>query len=435
MEYAIFLILAFVQIVLYAINRKLFLAVILVMYPIAAQMVSKDFNFFETSLNLSMIYGFLIFVFCLIETIRILVKRLPTGVDGVFLAVLLFIWWAVIVSFFSTDVFFKSIVTTIKISTWMLLLIVAREHLTGWSDLRKVANAALVGALIIVLAYVLSAAGIYGEQSTIYRAYGLYVPSGGFFRPTSIAYPLAMCVPILMLRGYLKPHKTMSFLFLGTCLLTILLSFVRSPFIAIAVGYIAYVFYLNRYLSKKILGKLLASACVLILVATVFLVMKPGSATTRWSEFDTQYKKGTYEKLGSGRAGQVKQALAFMLRETSGYRLLVGHGMGNSNIATGGYWLVHPSIVSLWVDAGIIGLIIYSILFFKVWQRLKSLMKRGPDERMKMAGVFGMMTFFIFLFSNLDTIITAVFPLSFFSIHVGATLGLADNPKQLPQAQ
>lgn len=422
MHYVIFLVLIVASLIVYAIRIRWFLYSVLLVYPLAAQMVWDTFSIFGLNVNLSMAYGSLIIFILLIEMVRLLIFHEKGEVDAVFLLILAFLFWCAMSVVISIDPHDSAISLT-KVSTWLLLLLIAKRLLTRAEDLLTLRKVVVASCFIIIAFYLLARFGLYGAISERYGKWGVSVALGEFYSPVSLAYPLVMAIPVLMIGPYLKVGRWTSLSVIGVALLFALLTYVRAPALALLFGYVAFTYYLYKFRIRRVSSNVLIGLALCTLTFLAFWYLEPKTAFQRWKTLGERVTQSDTTRLGSGRAGHIINALLF-IRNQGAYRTILGNGLGTSSIVYGGRRVVHNAILEVWLGCGIIGLLLYLSLLWKILQKLKSVVKKSDSDKIRILGCLGIMNFVLFISANFDVILYAVFPMCFLALHIGATMGL-----------
>src|SRR5271157_1940316 len=224
---------------LYMVGRRLFFLSVFIVYPIAGQMVSVDIDLFGAQLNISMLYGGILFAICFIELLRQLGRRRIGEDKGLSLISILFLLSCFASILLSSDKY-ESLLTSIKISTWILFILVSRDVFRKLSDLVLINRLALVTSGIIVMSYIAAKLGLYGSASGGYKYYDykIDVAVGHFYNAVSFAYPLAFCIPIILLGFYLFNNKY-GIAAVVLNVFVILFTYVRTPLVALGPGFLS----------------------------------------------------------------------------------------------------------------------------------------------------------------------------------------------------
>ena len=153
MQYLIILVLTILCFGLYLFSVRFFLLSILVIYPIVGQMVSLDFRIMGQTINVSMAYGGLIFAICFIETLKQVIINCNEEINTLTIICILFLLSCLFSILLSINKF-NSLMSTIKVATWILLMLVARRNFKGANDLLWISRLAIFSSLIIIFSYI-----------------------------------------------------------------------------------------------------------------------------------------------------------------------------------------------------------------------------------------------------------------------------------------
>lgn len=412
---------------LYFGNRRLFFLSIFLVYPFAAQMVNVDFNIMGISLNISMTYGGILFVICFIEFFRQIASSRIHKNKWLTIISILFLFSCFASILFSSDKY-ESLLTSTKIASWILLLLICRDFFRKQEDLLLISRLAIASSLIIVVSYIAAQVGLYGSALGGYKYYDykIDVAVGHFYSAVSLAYPLAVNIPIILIGLFITGRKIWLFAIL-TNLLFLLLTYVRTPLLSLGPAFIVFAHYISK-LKIKHFSKSVGVACIIfICVFLIFQSLHPGTATKRWTELQEQVQYHQYEKLGSGRVGLAMNALEFQMERQTILGHLFGIGIGNTGSISKSKKIVHNGFLEVWLGCGLFGLLLFIFYISVLLNKLVSIMKKSRDKLLQIVGALAVMNCCIFIVGSLDVILTAVFPMCLFAIHVGSTLGFAEE--------
>ena len=174
------IIIILIPIVLYVLDRKLYYYALIIVYPIIGQLITVKIELFTFSINPSMLFGFLILTITAIDFILGPSKDIILEVT-----VLAFIFYSLITCVFSPNRF-ESLSWTLKVATWLLILLSAIKLFKEEKDLMQIQLTVCVAVLIVILSFFLSWLGLYGE-GFIYET-GVVSYGAGFSSGKTLAY-------------------------------------------------------------------------------------------------------------------------------------------------------------------------------------------------------------------------------------------------------
>jgi hypothetical protein len=303
MYFIIGLFLVAANLLLYMYSRRLFFLSVFAVYPIVSQMVSVDIDLFGAKINVSMLYGSLLFTVCVIEFLQQIPRYGISRDKGLTLISVLFLLSCFASVGFSTNQY-ETVTTSMKVSTWVLLILVTRRVFREETDLALTSRLALVSSGIITLLYIASKLGIYGNAFGGYKYYDykIDVAMGNFYSAVAMAYPLVICVPIILI-GYFVNQRKIWIAAVFTNLLVILFTYVRTPLVALVFAFVVFAYSVGKYRIRRFSMLFITGGIAFILIFLLFQQLNPGNATKRWTELQDQVHAKQYGKLGSGRFG------------------------------------------------------------------------------------------------------------------------------------
>ena len=436
MEYAIFGLLIIISLFLYLVSNKLFFASILLAYPLIAQSVLKSFYLFGLELNLSKVYGGIILLACLIELIKWIITPRRDKFTSIEILIVTFLFYSAVLTLLSINRT-SSIIAGMKVSTWMLLLIVSKRIFTTKKDLLMLSNLATICCFIIAISYFLSRLGIYGGQWETYAREGVTVYSAEFWGPTGIALPLVMSIPLLMINFYLDRKKILPIFIISISILIIFLTYLRSAVVILICGYIAFLYFRKKYKIGTISRNMFIGLVLFFLTFLIFQYLEPGTALKRWEKAQKELtakelhqvpqfyceKIGISPRFASGRVGLFEQGLRYYLSENFG-RKIFGNGLGTSWVTNPYGKVVHNDFLEVLLGCGLFGFTLYVSLLWKIYKVLKDLIESFKTRDEKILGCVAIFSLIMFLTAHFHGIGVAVFPLSIMALHLGATIGL-----------
>jgi oligosaccharide repeat unit polymerase len=224
---------------------------------------------------------------------------------------------------------------------------------------------------------------------------------GGFGAPGEFAITLALFFPFLCSGSLFTKrsglHKTGSILLAFLTLVGLINAGSRNGAISFLVCTIVYFLILKR---KKIMGMLPIAFLIYLMIgagATAFFV-SPSSVKTEVSE---RFDLSSYDEINKFTSGRI-------LLLNNGWKLFVdspifGHGRNSFKILSylrgyPFYGAPHNEYLRCLVDHGLIGLIIFSLIFFKIFQNIWQSLEKTKDPNGKylyisyIAGLCGYMT-------------------------------------------
>jgi len=187
-----------IPIFFFAFNKKYFYYSLMIIYPIIGQTIGLKVDVFGLTLNPSMIFGILVLLLTGLDFLLF-----PSSDRLLEALVLIFIIYAIFSCAFSPRRL-DSLSWAMKIATWLLMLLVALKFYRSEQDLLRLHTAVSIAVLIVIMSFVLSRLGLYGE-SFEYET-GVQSFGGGYSSGKTLAYYLAMTVPVLALRT-LQPRS------------------------------------------------------------------------------------------------------------------------------------------------------------------------------------------------------------------------------------
>jgi O-antigen ligase len=224
--------------------------------------------------------------------------------------------------------------------------------------------------LALILTQLLAIFGITGYKAQTIEHYGRV---GGFGAPGEYAITLALFFPFVLSGSFLYKRSN---LFKIGCVILVFLTLVgivnagsRNGVVSLLFSIMVYLLILKR---KKIIG-LLPIICLLIVMvvvgATAFFV-SPSSVKMKVGE---RFDPSNYEEIGKFTSGRI-----YLLK--NGWELfvdspLIGHGQNSFMIVSFlrghlYYGPAHNEYLRNLVEHGLIGLIVFILIFFKIFQNI-----------------------------------------------------------------
>jgi hypothetical protein len=421
MENWILLLATFVIIVLnflFILNKKLFYYTLIVVYPVVGQLIGFKIQILGFTLNPSMLFGLVVLALTAIDFIL-----LPTRFLKLEVAIVAFIAYALVISFFS-PVRFESISWTLKIATWLFILAVATKVFDDPRDLFDLNLAVSIAVLIVIFSFLFSKLGYYGRSITYETGVELY--GGGFQSGKALAYYLAVAIPVLSLVALNRNHiaRPLALILIAASLAVIVLTFVRSPIVALLIGFMVYQYLSARYRDKDV-KKMVASMIVIAMViAATFYFLEDSEYTSRWREMGNKYTSGKIEKLGSGRVGGLIGFYDYYVQRAPWTKKIFGSGLGASVVYLGTDILIHNDFAEIIMGCGVVGIFLYGMILFSVFRILQDLLRQTRAAPFTLTIILALCNFFMFLAFHMTNISSGVFILSVWSLHLGATIGI-----------
>jgi len=414
-------ILLLVPIIAYSVNKKLYYYLLIVIYSIVGQSISVKVDVLGITLNPSMVFGLLILTLAAIDFII-----LPTRDRLLDVLIIVFIGYAVFSCVFSPTRF-DSLSWTLKIATWLLILLVSSRIFNSEKDLYNINIAVSISVLIVLFSFMLSRLGFYGEGFTYETGVESY--GGGYSTGKVLAYYLAMALPILAIRTYDK--RTIGWPFTIILMLisavVIFLTFVRSPIISLLVGFLAYQYFSFKYGAQSLFKTTTIIFVIVVVISTLTLFLGKTQYMSRWSEMGTKYSEGKIDKLGSGRVGGLVSFYEYYFYKASAFKKIVGSGLGSSYVLLGNKRYIHNDFAEILMGYGVIGFSLYTLFLARIFSLLLRNLKRTESPRLTFFAILAVSIFFIFLAFHMTNVTSGVFIISLWSIYIGAIIGRSQS--------
>ncbi len=424
----IFLFLSFliilIPIVLFIFNRKLYYYSLILLYPLIGQLISQEFEIFSFTINPSMVFGFLVLSMTTLDFVFH-----PSKNPALEIAIVVFILYSIFISAFSPTRF-ASLSWSLKIATWLLILLASIKLFKEEKDLYQIQLFASIGVLIVIFSFFLSRMGFYGD-SFIYET-GVASYGAGFSSGKTLAYYLTIAIPVLALRTLKRGSVgwSLSFLLMIISVIVIALTFVRAPAIALLVGFLSYNFFNYKYGGKSLFISIFLIATTVLIIFVAFVLLEDSQYASRWSEIGDKYAQGKVEKLGSGRVGGLMSFFDYYFYKASMVKRIFGSGLGSSTMYLGSNKIIHNDFAEILMGCGIIGFLLYLFILFKIFWLLMDLLKISHPADYIQYGILAMSNFFIFLSFHMTNISSGVFILSMWALFTGASIGLGQSIPQ-----
>jgi hypothetical protein len=405
-------------IILFVLNRKFFYYSLIILYPIVGQLISVKIEIFGFTINPSMLFGLLVLAMTAIDFILC-----PSEDSVLEIAVVLFILYSIFTSLLS-PVRFLSLTWSLKIATWLLILLSSIKIFSEENDLYQIKIAVCFAVMIVALSFLLSKLGYYGRSLT-YET-GVVLHGGGFESGKVFGYYLAMAMPILLTSSSNRNilDQFLSAFLLLTSATVIVLTFVRAPIVALLIGFMAYQYFSYRYADKKFGSTAVTIVAIIVLIVVAYLSFGDTELMSRWSELGNKYSEGKVEKLGSGRVGIFMSFVEYYVYKAGLIQKIFGSGLGSSVVYLGHNLVIHNGFAEILMGCGIIGFSLYIIIIVRMLRTFTKQVAGLNASPMRKHSLFALSNFFIFLSFHLTNLTSGVFILSMWAIYTGATLGI-----------
>lgn len=411
-----------IPIIAYSINKKFYYYSLIVIYSVVGQSISAEVNVLGVTINPSMLFGLLILTLAAIDLII-----LPTRDRLLDLLVIAFIGYAVFSCAFSPTRF-DSLSWTLKIATWLLILLVSSRVFNNENDFYNINIAVSISVLIVLFSFLLSRLGYYGEGFTYETGVESY--GGGYSTGKILAYYLTMALPILAIRTYNKKTigRPLTIFLMLLSVVVIFLTFVRSPVISLLAGFLAYQYFSFKYGGKSLFKSAAIISVIAVVIITMTLFLGKTQYMSRWSEMGTKYSEGKIDKLGSGRVGGLMGFYEYYFYKASAFKKIFGSGLGSSYVLLGNKKYIHNDFAEILMGCGVIGFSLYMLFLARVFSLLLRNLKSSDPPRLTFFAILAVSIFFIFLAFHMTNVTSGIFIISLWSIFTGATIGRSQSP-------
>ena len=408
-------------IIAYLINRKYFYYSLIILYPVIGQLIDIKVTILGLALNPSMIFGLVVLAFTALDFFM-----LPSRQRVLEVSIVMFITYLMASAFFSPTRG-DSISWSMKIATWLLMLAVSTKLFTEKQDLIQLFFVTSVAVMIVILSFTFSKLGYYGKSITYETGVKLY--GGGFKSGKSMAYYLAIALPVLAIVGLDKRQvaRPLAWLLAVVSLAVIVLTFVRSPIIALLVGFMVFQYFSARYVQKDLKKMVVWLVAIAVIIVAAFYFLEDSEYTSRWRELGDKYSAGKVEKLGSGRIGGLMGFYEYYIHKASLPKKIFGSGFGASHVFLGTGVLIHNDFAEIILGCGVIGIALYMMIFVCLFRSLRGLLQKRFLKEFHLPVILALCSFFMLLSFHMTNISSGVFILSVWSMHVGATVGIGDR--------
>ncbi len=404
---------------LFTVNRKLFYYGIIIFYPVIGQLITLNVMIMGSAINPSMLFGLIIFLLAFIDFIQ---KRTIDFLTE--LLIIMFGLYSAIIGLVVSPVPMETISWTIKIMTWMIIIIAVDKTFFSHADYIRLTTIIAISSLIVIISFFLSKFGLYGSSVTYETGVKSY--GGGFSSGKTIAYYLSFAIPVLFTRISEEKRIMALFFFRILCALSftvILLSFVRAPVVGLYIAFVVYLYLDARYLKKKPGRAVTLLAGVSIILFVIYILGSGSEYLGRWTELASRAKAGQIEKLGSGRVGGLISFYEYYFYKTPLIKKVFGAGLGASMHYLGTGKIIHNDYAEIFMGTGIIGFCLYIWILCRILRKLFYLIKQHESIQVKSAIGFSISSFFLFLSYNMTNVSSGIFFLSLWAINTGAVKG------------
>jgi hypothetical protein len=365
-----------------------------------------------------MLFGLLVLAMTAIDFI------LNPSTDSVLeIAVICFIFYSILTAFIS-PVRFLSLTWSLKIATWLLILLTSIKIFSEENDLYQIKIAVCYAVMIVALSFLLSKLGYYGRSLT-YET-GVVLHGGGFESGKVFGYYLAMAMPILLISSNSRNvlDQLLSLFLLLTSAIVIVLTFVRAPIVALLIGFMAYQYFSYKYGDKKFVTTAVVFLAIVVLIILVYLLFGDTQLMSRWSELGNKYAEGKVEKMGSGRVGTLMSFIEYYFYKAGLIQKIFGSGLGSSTVYLGHNIVIHNDFAEILMGGGVIGFSLYLLILARMFSTFIKLAAGLKAANIKRHCLLALSNFFIFLSFHLTNLTSGVFILSMWAIYTGATIGV-----------
>jgi len=355
---------------LFLVERRYFYLSVIVFYPFIGQMIGSEIAVLGVRLNPSMLFGFLVFSLAALNMVLHPVRN-----PWMEVAVLVFVIYALLTAFFS-PVRVRSIAWVLKIATWLFMLISATKLFEEEADLPPIHFAVCIGAVVVIFSFFLSWVGFYGRGFTYETGVESY--GAGFSSGKTVANYLAVAIPVLALKTDHGPAagRIFSLFLILVSLIVIVLTFVRSPVIALLAAFAAYQFFQLRYGGQNLTRLVVIGIVAVGVLAALYFAMGQSRYFSRWTELGQRYEQGEIEKLGSGRVGGLIGFYRHYRYRATVFEKIFGTGIGSSYVYLGNKKYIHNDFAEILMGCGVVGFALYLFILWRVFVRLRALFHR-----------------------------------------------------------
>lgn len=408
----------------FLLDRRLFYLSVILFYPFIGQMIDSDIGVLGVTLNPSMLFGFLVLSLAALNMVL-----QPVRNPWLEAAVLVFVIYALMTAFFS-PVRMRSIAWVLKIATWLFILVAAAKLFEEERDLTPIHFAVSVAAAVVMLSFSLSWMGLYGRGFTYETGVESY--GAGFSSGKTVANYLAVAVPVIALKagGESYPGRLFSGSLIGASLVVIVLTFVRSPVIALLVGFAAYQGCQIRYGGQRFSRFIVIGIAAAAVLAALYFTVGQSRYLSRWTELGDKYEQGEIEKLGSGRVGGLIGFYRHYRYRATVVQQLFGSGIGSSYAYLGNKKYIHNDFAEILMGCGVVGFALYLFILWRIFALLRPLLRREHPPHFRRLGSLGMAGFFMVMALHMTNITSGVIYLSVWAVFTGALIGIEQSDRR-----
>jgi hypothetical protein len=416
-------VLTLISLFLFLVERRFFYLSLIVFYPFVGQMIGREIVVLGFTLNPSMLFGFMVLS---LATLNMMLH--PVRNPWLEAAVVIFVIYALLTAFFS-PVRMRSISWVLKIATWLFILVSSTKLFEAESDLPPIHFAVCLAVVTVIVSFFLSWMGIYGQRFTYETGVESY--GAGFSSGKTLANYLAIAIPVLALKTSAASHpsRLFSWFLILLSLTVIVLTFVRSPVIALLVGFAAYQFFRIRYDGRNVTRFFVIGVIVVAVLAGLYFSLGQSRYLSRWTELGEKYEQGQIEKLGSGRVGGLIGFYQHYRYRATVFQQIFGSGIGSSYVYLGNQKYIHNDFAEILMGCGVVGFALYLFILWRVFALLLPLLRRGHPRRYRRLGALGMAAFFMVMALHMTNITSGVIYLSVWAVFSGALIGIEQSDR------
>lgn len=399
---------------IFSFSRRLFCYSLIIVYPVIAQTVRFDLPIPGLTMNMPMLYGIVVFL------LTLLIFLLNWRPERTRILAIGFVCYCLGTAMFSLSPF-STMKSSLKIGTWVLLFPVSASLIREKRHLLILSDLTLVAAMIICISIALAKFGLYG-RITDYGS-GVSVGVGGYYSQSGIAAALALCFPLLLLKGILGRHRGLYCVGAAFSSGGLLWTYVRGPLVALSASAVYLLYLIRRHKLSTIWLKASAVLVFFCVLLGVFYLSNPETAFVRWSEELRLIEEGRFDKVGSGRVGGLMFFGQYFAKNTSWGQKLFGLGYGTTGMINPSGKIAHNAFVQILLGCGLVGVSIfvtYLIVLFRMLKRTVKDPEIGEDRFFGALALmsFGMLCLLLFRGSGAE-----VFPYYLPAIQIGSTVG------------
>jgi len=421
-------VLMLISLFLFLVDRRFYYLSLILFYPFIGQMIESRIVVLGIALNPSMLFGFLVFSLAALDMVLH-----PVHNPWLEIAVVVFVVYALLTAFFS-PVRMRSIAWVLKIATWLFILVSATKLFEEEAELSPMHFAVGIAVVVVIFSFVLSWMGIYGRGFTYETGVESY--GAGFSSGKTLANYLALAIPVLALKttGDSVPGRVFSWSLILAALIVIVLTFVRSPVIALLAAFAAYQYFQIRYGGRNLTRFFVIGVASVAVLAALYFALGQSRYLSRWTELGQKYEQGKIEKLGSGRVGGLIGFYRHYRFRATAFQQIFGSGIGSSYVYLGNKKYIHNDFAEILMGCGVVGFVLYLFILGRVFARLRALFRSRHPPRLRRLGSLAMAGFFMVLALHMTNITSGVIYLSVWAVFTGAAIGIEQADRRRPAA-